>query len=765
MDRQLTIEGPRAPEFLERDAFDPSRDVLAAIWRRPSLFLFAIVLALGLGALYFFKAPPTYQSNSELLVQSRRSPAFSNEAMRDRIEGKHMPTETHAQILISPVLIERTIERIGRKNLPSLRGITSPVDFMLENLTVEEKELESGVLDVRYRSKDAEDCYKVVSTLVECYHEFLEESSKDIGEETTTLIVKAKNELLTELQNKEQKYHSFRQSAPLLWEDGKGINPHQQRQLELENARAELEIERSQIVGKLNQITEILKRGDSESVYFEALSELTQSSDLRNDDQLMNREAIRTLTAELTQLRVEEMSLSDQFANEHPDLISIRSTISRLEEELRRLRAAMLPFANVDSDLQITETDYIRFYTISLKDQVDAIGQQLAEMDKVFADQQEKARELQAYIIQDESQRKDIERTQQLFDAVVARLDEINIVRDYGSDRVSMLEIPIIGKRVAPGLVRTFLGSCFLGTIFGVCLCVIVEKTEATFQDSAEISQLLQVPVIGRIPRMARRDFTQSPDYPNLAPALVSLHRQGSNLSEAFRAVRTSLFFSTHGESHKVIQVTSPLPGDGKSTLSANLAVTIANSGKRVLLLDADFRRPTLHKIFGCKANDQLGLSDVVTGNTEPIDNCLLTPIENLYLMTCGKQPDNPSELLSSPEFGNLLELLRERFDFVILDTPPLLAVTDPSAVAAWVDGTILALRLRRGVRIASMRAKEMLNGVNARILGVVVNNVEKKSSFAKRSYKYSYGQPYGYNSEQYSNRSVKKLAHQVSES
>ena len=212
-----------------------------------------------------------------------------------------------------------------------------------------------------------------------------------------------------------------------------------------------------------------------------------------------------------------------------------------------------------------------------------------------------------------------------------------------------------------------------------------------------------------------------------------------------------------------MIQVTSPLPSDGKSTLSSNLAVAIAQSNKKVILLDADFRRPTLHQIFGVSKEKSTGLSLVVRGTSDldPVE--METSVENLHLMTCGVQPSNPSELLSSPEFSELLEELRGRYDFVIVDTPPLLAVSDASAVAATVDGTLLAIRLRRGVKHAATAAAEILNGVDANVLGVVVNSIDPNGPFAKGDHRYGrgygYGYGYGYTNETITNDNSKSKA------
>src|SRR5581483_7344443 len=160
---------------------------------------------------------------------------------------------------------------------------------------------------------------------------------------------------------------------------------------------------------------------------------------------------------------------------------------------------------------------------------------------------------------------------------------------------------------------------------------------------------------------------------------VVAHHQPKALISEAYRGIRTSLYFCTRDQSHQhqIIQLTSPLPGDGKSTLSANLAVTIAQSGKSVLLLEADLRRPRVARLFGVSA--EAGIIAALNGERE-FDECIQeTEVPRLFLMPVESRPFNPSELLSSSAFHEMLQVLREKFDFVLIDSPPVLPVTDAS--------------------------------------------------------------------------------------
>jgi capsular exopolysaccharide synthesis family protein len=233
-----------------------------------------------------------------------------------------------------------------------------------------------------------------------------------------------------------------------------------------------------------------------------------------------------------------------------------------------------------------------------------------------------------------------------------------------------------------------------------------------------------------------------------IAEILCTYHRPKSTYSEGYRAVRTALNFGIRGEGHKVIQITSPDPGDGKSTLSGNLAVCMAQSGRRVLLVDADFRRPRVHKLFGVEPG--MGMSSVIQGTAELPEAIVPTDVDNLFLLPCGPRPSNPSELLSSTRFSELIHLLREQYDIVLIDTPPVLAVTDPCVVAPRVDGVVMLIRITKHVRPHAKRALESLESLGANLIGIVVNGVGGNRPGMGYGFGSQYGSRYATNSGYY---------------
>lgn len=204
--------------------------------------------------------------------------------------------------------------------------------------------------------------------------------------------------------------------------------------------------------------------------------------------------------------------------------------------------------------------------------------------------------------------------------------------------------------------------------------------------------------------------------------------------AESYRTLRTNIQYSSFDKEYKVIVITSSEPGEGKSTTAGNLALCMAQGDKKVILVDCDLRRPSIHKKF--KVSNLAGLSDVIIGKSD-LSKVMHRYNKNLVLLTSGKIPPNPSEMLSSKSMENFLEKLRENFDYVILDTPPVQAVTDSQILSTKADGTILVVRAERTKKESVNNAINLLKKVNANIIGTVLNGTD----LSRNKYQYYYGE------------------------
>jgi capsular exopolysaccharide synthesis family protein len=376
-------------------------------------------------------------------------------------------------------------------------------------------------------------------------------------------------------------------------------------------------------------------------------------------------------------LLLEEQIMLESFGSDHPKIKALRKRIELTREHLLGTRRG----AENSETSNDPPKDFYEIYLDSIREQILMNDQTMAEMSDLFDSERDQARALSTFQVTDGTFKAQIQRKERLFDAVIKRLEEINLVSEMSQGNLTKTEVihpPGLGSQIAPDMKQIMTTSALMGLVAGLALAFVVDSADRRFRGPDDVRNDLGLPVVGHIPvipvsKKAAKE-AESQTGGDLHPVLRLVHHPRGRIAEAYRAVRTALYFSTRGGRHKVIQVTSPNPGDGKTTLSANLAISIAQSGKTCILIDADFRRPRVHKLFGL--DREVGLSALIEGTAEIPDAVRETGVENLTVMTCGQRPENPSELLTSLRFQELLDKLRDEYEFVIIDTPPILAVT-----------------------------------------------------------------------------------------
>jgi len=444
-----------------------------------------------------------------------------------------------------------------------------------------------------------------------------------------------------------------------------------------------------------------------------------------------------TMEERLMALEVQEKTLAEDYGRDHPLVRAVHDQLALLQMKVKR--SGKEP-ENDDGTNVVPMKTHIQ----ALKLELENTRMVEESLRKLLSEEVQKARPLRALERRDELYRMEIGRSQQLFEALAKRLDEISILKNVTTGyEAQVISPPDVGVKVAPRALFVLPPSLLLGLLAGFCLAYLAEISDQSFRTPEEIRRRLGLPVVGHIPLFTPEDNEKlaPADGPQVDPILCTVYRPKSREAEAYRGVRTALLFNQEG-GHSLIQVTSPDMGDGKSTLIANLAVSLAQAEKKVILIDADFRRPRIHKLFNIHAEQ--GLASVISGEAELNDVIQDSPIPGLAVVPAGPIPPNPAELLSVPRFKELLAYIREKYDFVLIDTPPLLAVTDPCAVVPHVDGVLLAVRISKNARPHASRAKEILSTLGARVIGVVVNGtVSDSKGYGYDGYGYGYGYRY----------------------
>ncbi|HEX7893967.1 MAG TPA: polysaccharide biosynthesis tyrosine autokinase, partial [Terriglobales bacterium] len=350
--------------------------------------------------------------------------------------------------------------------------------------------------------------------------------------------------------------------------------------------------------------------------------------------------------------------------------------------------------------------------------------------------------------------KRDFETNRTLYEGLLQKLKEAGVTAGLRSNNIREVDIARTPAGPAePNIPRNLSFAFVLGLTSGIGLAFLLEGMDNTVRTPEQAQLISGLPSLGLIPMgskssaeggVKRALVLNGAKEGKEAVELITQSRPQSQMAESYRALRTSLLLTSLGAPPKTILITSALPREGKTTTSINTAIVLAQKGTRVLLIDADLRRPSIHKTLGLGA--RVGLSNVLTGGATVQQATVRSSLmPNLYILPAGTPPPNPAELMASTQMVDLLAELREQYDHVVVDTPPTLSVTDAVVISTKADAVVLVIRSSQTTKPALRRARDILMQVNARVAGVLLNAVNLDSADYYYYYEYQgkYGQRY----------------------
>lgn len=714
--------------------------MLEIAWRRKSLLALGLVAALILGSLYYSQQTPLYESEASVLIVRKRPEAVTgNDGQMSEFEDY---VATHRLLIQSPLVVERAAKADNLQTLETLSREKSDVTAsIIRRLKVEQVSNDKGanasnVLHLAFRGPIASECGVVINSVLNSYQQFLDETYRDASADTVKLITNARDVLDSDISKLEKAYREFRQNSPLVsYGKDDANNPLYSRLAMIESQRSALLMRQVQLESDLATITEAQQAQAADDEMLALVSDLSAA---RHEADAEHGKSTLTLEEQLFPLLQEEQRLREDFGcgPNHPFVQSVRGRIEATRRFFVLPAAAHSKADAGGSGKRASPAELVESHIAQLRRELERLKSNQRTLDGLFKAEHQAAQELTRYELQEEEFRREMQRTQNLYDGIVNKMQDLSMVKDYGGVTARVIAPAGIGGKVAPNPKLIFAVWVFVGLLAGGGLVYLAEMLDTSFRTPDEIRQRLGLRVVGHIPfvKPSQKTLKRIVERGDLvAPTIGAYYESLSPVAEAFRGVRTALYFTGGGAEHKVLQVTSPGPGDGKSTLAANLAVSIAQSGKRTLLIDADLRKPTQHKVFGLSKD--VGLSSVIGLGVEPADAIQRTTVANLSLLACGPIPPDPAELLTSPRLADLLNVLREQYDYVIIDTAPVLAVTDPCAVAPRADGVMLVVCISKRSRADALRATKILKTLDVNLLGVVVNRkTEERSNYGRKN-------------------------------
>lgn len=727
-----------APESRKVHLVDYARTLYKHRWIASTTFG---VLFVGV-AIYTFVATPVYEGRVQLLLDPAKPNVMKfEEVTQSSFLSDQYFYQTQVNILKSRGLARRTIDALKLWDSPELgadatdqrsgfgvaaataaaarwigslfssasegpRGSDARetarqsrvIDAFLEELTVAPIR-NSSLVDVRFAAASPAIAAAVANALAKQYidqnleYKFLstKEASDWLGQQ---LSVERKK-----LEDSEQALQRYRESGDAVaLEDRQNIVV--QRLADLNAAYTQARTDRF----------------EKEALYNQLKSLQNDRTALDTFPAILSNTFIQQLKSQLADLQRQQAQMAERLGEKHPDMIKLNSAIENTEAKLQGELAKVV---------QSVRNEYL-----SAEAKERSLANEL-EMQKAGA------LSLNRKGIEYGVLRREAESNKQMYEALLQRAKETGISGELKSSNIRVVDQAEVPRRpVRPRKSLNLLLGLFGGLVAGVGLAFFVEYLDNRLKSPDEIKQFLGLGFLGLVPGVRAQDLGEGRS-PLLSEAVPQ------NFAEAFREIRTSVVFSSADEGARSVLVTSTEPSEGKSVVAANLAISLAHAGLRVMLIDADLRKPRLHELM--KAKQDPGLSSLLVGRVKASDVVLTTSTANLWMIPAGPNPPNPAELLGSTRFMNLLKSLGEHFDWVVIDSPPVMAVTDPSVIAFRTTGVIFVIGSEQVNRHKALTAVQKLQASKAKILGAILNraNVQQNPYYYSHYYSHEYASYY----------------------
>ena len=711
---------------------------LMEIWRtavkQRFLILIVTVICFAGSAYYAFHTKPVYESVSRIEINPNNEPKVGL-MMEEASHGSDAGTtllQTEILVLQSNSVILETAQSLNLMNrlrdpnqkksmasVPVSSAELSPRDRIalinsIKGGLAVKAVLGTQMVDIRFRNQDPRFATEVVNRLVETYIDMDLRSKFDRTMHVSAWLQKQLEDLQKQAADAQQRLADYQREHNIVGTD------------ETSNLTMQT----------LGQISGDLEAAEADRIVKEARMRDFGAQDadlvsLTGDDP-----EVASTRAQLKELQTQRAELSLKFGERHPRMQELNEQIEKVQARLNsEVGLARRQIRNeYDSSLQL-ETQ--------LRHRLDA--------------QKEEAYRLNEDVAQYAILRHEAELNRDLYDALQMRLKEASVTAGLSATDITVIDpaqVPFIP--VAPKKTASMLIGLIGGLLAGFLVAFMIESIDDRVQTSDEVESASLLASLATIPHIAdapgkhkEEEDSAFISTPARMRQLISLHSPKSLAGEAYRGLRSSLLLSSIDRPPRVIVITSAFPGEGKTTTAVNCAITLAQRGERVLLVDADLRRGSLDRVFGLE-DRSFGLSTVLSRPNEL--NAIASPVPelpNLFILPTGPRPPNPAEMLSSHRMEEQLRQWMQDYDRVVLDTAPVLAVSDTQAMASLADTVVLVVRAGFTRKRALIRARDLLWRINAPVAGVVVNDVDMRMEnfytyrYGMYGYHYGYGYPY----------------------
>jgi len=686
------------------------RDYWRILLKRKWWCLGFLGLTMGIAWLINTYSTPIYMATATLRVSSEPG-AFvgARDSFNPMFRDDDRAQETIFSIMRSRSLAKRVINILNLKDYPGFMpkdpegaekispeaAESNMVGIFLSNLKTDPIR-KTDLVRISYSSPDKNLAQKVINVFTEEYMQFEIDCKNQSFTQIRQWLGKQITQLGDRVEGSQRKLYQYGGAGEILSQEDKD-NVVFQKYMELNGLLTKASADR---IAKESQYYQISKMGASASP-------------------ITNNPLVMDLRKQISVESSKVAGLKKIYLANHPKLMAEEANLhglqSRLNSEIQNIRAT------VEADYKVAR-------------RAENLITEALEAEK------QKIADLQKKLVQYKILKRDVDANEELYKGLLSRMKEAAISSTMVSSVLSVIdpaETPLFPY--SPKKARNMALAIVMGLMGGVFLAFIIEQFDDTIKTVEEAETVCQLPILGLVPLLRRNKgldlLSQGTGSTNPEPGLIPYNNLKSIVADAIFGVRTSVLLSGPAGPPATIMVTSPNPSEGKSTISANLAISLAIDGRKVLLIDGDMRQPSLHKFFNLPPMP--GLSDAITGSASYKDVIHPTEIPNLSIITAGTTPPNPASLLGSKVFKDTLECLREEFQHIIIDTPPTLGMPDSRILSPIIDSAILVLRYNSTPREAARAARLMLSQVHTKLIGLVLNQVSSQGDGYSSYYKY----------------------------
>ncbi|MGB2603173.1 MAG: polysaccharide biosynthesis tyrosine autokinase [Candidatus Sulfotelmatobacter sp.] len=713
------------PELLSHES--ALGEYIRVLMKRKWTVIACVFTIFSVVAIASLKMTPVYEASGSIeinkpdsgLVNFNNSPTF-NVDYYDPTE-----LETEVMILQSDLLALQVVKELALDRRPEFGGKTAALPSSLD-LAPDPLQADSGrssallsgfrsnlkvslspnthIVKVSFRSPDKDLTATVVNTLMSTYTENNFKSRFDSTMQASDWLSKQLVDLQMKVETSQEKLVRYQKEHEILGIDEKQ-NITTAKLDELNKALTAAESERMD----KESVYRLVQAGDADTIA-SAASVLDAAGPGGGQSASSLLEGLRTKQADV---KIQVAELSTQFGPSYPKVAQLTSQLKEIDAQISG------------------ETKKVAG---KIRGQYMAAMQRETMLHDALEKQKQEANKLNESGIQYSILKRDLESYRQLYEGLMEKMKEAGVSAGLKSNNFRIVDVARVPTApIEPNVPRNLAFALMLGLTSGVGLAFLLEGLDNTVRTTEQAQAISGLAPLGMIP-LGSRTKRESANSNRLAIAssneaveLVTQVRPQSQMAESYRALRTSLLLSNLGAPPKVIMVTSALPQEGKTTTSINCAVVLAQKGVRVLLIDADLRRPSIHKTLGI--GPRSGLSNVLTGSaTLPQAIMQSSVLPNLSVLPAGTPPPNPAELLASANMRDVLEELRGQYDHIVVDTPPALSVTDAVVLSPRADAIVLVIRSGQTTKQALRRSRDILMRVNAKVSGVLLNAVDLSS-------------------------------------